>query len=258
LNVRIVAFADTRYADIASNWIVSIERLGLLDSTTLIALDEPLHRTMVARGVRCELRPPSSPSRPDLWCHRIAVLREMLDSNTDAIVHSDVDAVWLRNPSDRMLVEEADFVFSQGTVWPPESLALRKFVVCCGLYLVRPTDQARAFLAKLTDHVAELASDQWAVNRLIDLYGLAWRIEDPYKISFREQEFVASPLPIRGFGKDLSVSVIPHGEIPRLMTGRALDGVLVAHPVSGKTAEETESVLRHHGLWLATEDDLLR
>jgi len=54
MDVRIVAFADARYADITSNWIRSIERLALLDRTTVIALDKSLQQTMAAQG--CTVR----------------------------------------------------------------------------------------------------------------------------------------------------------------------------------------------------------
>jgi hypothetical protein len=242
----IVGFVNQNYVEIARNWLVAIDRLGLGRRALLVTLDEAAQRALSSSDVRLLHRPLLSGDLNDLWVHRVKVLSELLLSGID-VVHSDVDAVWLSDPLPEMSGSSLDLVFSQGTVWPPDVHRNRGFVMCCGLYFVRNSPGARLFFKRFAERVAIERDDQAALNRLLDEWLGEWAIREPYRVRFGSVEFVCSRVMMLASGPDLSVGVLPHHSYPRLMSG--LEGVMVAHPLSGQTSEETRAVLRQGGLW---------
>ena len=252
--MRIIAFSDYRFVRVLSNWLDAISRLGLLDHVTIIAFDAPTNDEMARRGIRCELRPTPSAARADLVRTRTRVMHEIVVNSDEPIVHSELDAVWMRDPRTLLLIEPADLVFSQGTTWPIDSYEARGFVLCTGLYLVHPNKRTRSFFADLAAGAAKIDSDQLLFNHVIDRYVSTWHVSEPYQIACPLGSFTASAEPIRGLGNALSVSVIPHHQIPRLVEGRVTEDMYVCHPLSGKKASETEAVLREFALWFEESD----
>jgi hypothetical protein len=51
----------------------------------------------------------------------------------------------------------------------------------------------------------------------------------------------------------MRISVLPHAQFPRLVDD--LTGVVVAHPLSGKTLDETRTALAKLGLWVWSSSD---
>lgn len=253
MQASIVAFADSAYRSIAFNWLRAIERVGLLEAVDFVALDEALHNALIQSGVACSFLPPPAGDLNSLWRHRTRTLRAKIEASDRPIIHSDTDAVWLNSPIERLLSEPADLVFSQGTIWPPESLSHRGFVLCCGLFMARPTSQCHRFFSALEPLVDELQDDQWAVNRLVDREVRSWQIVQDQWLELNDERFVISNESMRGSGPQISVTVLPHAEFPRLMTERESivqrERILVGHPLSGKTAAETQVALHQNGLW---------
>jgi hypothetical protein len=247
MTTAIVVFVDERYLDIARNWLVAVDRLGLSEKALVVTLDEAVQSALSARKIRLLHRPLLSGDLNDLWVHRIRVVAEVLLSGAD-VVHSDADAVWLADPLPEMNSGGFDLVFSQGTVWPPDIHRKRGVVLCCGLYFVRNSPRTRRFFERFAQRVGRERDDQVALNRLLDAELGDWAIDEPCRVSFGDSQFICSRSVMAAEGIDLSVGVLPHHAYPRLMQGP--EGVVVGHPLSGKTCAETRAVLERHGLWL--------
>lgn len=243
----ITVFVDERYLAIAANWLAAVRRLGLERQVVLVTLDPEAERALAAVHSPRLFRPLESRGLGDLWIHRVRVLSSLLAEGRD-VVHSDADAVWLANPMVDLFPPGFDMVFSQGTIWPPDILAKRGVVACCGLFAVRASPRTCAFFAALERRVAVEHDDQVSINRLLDETMGPWHIESPAHMAVSGASFTISNAMMTAHADDLKVGVLPFRKYPRLMSGP--EGVVVGHPLSGKTAAETEETLRKHGLWL--------
>ena len=245
----ILCFVNGLYERIARNWLCAVGRLELLDNVVLVTLDEAAEAAFASHAVKTLHRPLASASVGDIWLHRARIVAEFLRQGED-VVHSDADAVWLANPLPYLFGEADDAVFSQGTVWPPESFAWRRFVLCCGLYATRSNPLTIAFMDALLPAIEKHGDDQKALNYLVDKRFRDWQLDQTYELEFRNRKLLCSREKMRAQEGGMTLSVLPHHLFPRAMTSPS--GVVVGHPLSAKTAEETERVLRDAGLWLLT------
>lgn len=248
---RIIAFADARYLPVARNWLSALQALNLGDQARLVTLDDETRHALPPENVMH--RPLTmSGGLAALWRHRIEVFRELLDAG-EAFIHSDADALFVQDPRPAIAACDAEMVFSQGTIWPPDVHQKHRVVVCCGFFHLSATPRTRAFVDAVAQRMQSDGDDQIAVNRVIDDMIEGWNIHDPYEIPFKETTFVASrramsavPKPERS--DTPSISVLPHHAFPRLVT-EIDDQVVVAHPLSGKTCAEKRTCLSGLGLW---------
>jgi Nucleotide-diphospho-sugar transferase len=250
VKARILAFVSGDYVPVAHNWLRALSRLGLEERVSLVTLDASsrdafppervLHRPLTVRDD--DLAP--------LWTHRIEVLRGMLATG-EAIIHSDVDAVWLRSPFPDLIACGAPAVFSQGTVWPPDVHRSHGLVLCCGFFYLEARRETLEFIDEVSSRLLEERDDQAAVNRVVAGRLDAWTIEEPYEIAFGNDRYFASRAPIRGRLEPggLNVAVLPHHAYPRLLD-TVTPETIVAHPLSGKTLADKVRVLSKLALWV--------
>lgn len=244
----VAVFADSRYADVLDNWLVAARNLEI-DEVVVGAFDAPLYERLRESGTNVlALNPTERPlSLAEFWHDRLKCILQMLEEGFD-VIHSDADAVWLRDPRAQLSAADADVMFSQGTIWPEDVHAHWGFVACCGFFEARSTDATRSFFARCLARTEELGDDQIAVNReLVDM-GVEWTFpfETHYRV-FRDRKIVCADENIVGQTRDnaLSVAVVPHGFVSRVP--RAGDACHVLHPVSDKDAESTLASLASHG-----------
>jgi hypothetical protein len=230
----VIAFADSRYADVLMNWLVALA-LQQVDNYLVIALDHELHELLAAHGipsVLCEL----NGDLGDLWVERVRVFAALCAAGID-FIHSDVDAIWLRDPRAAYFgASEADLIASQGTVWPNDVHQRFGFVLCCGLFSLRSSAASRQLLAELLPHVATTRDDQVSLNRLLASRQIVWRAkpEDTYHVTAGPMRFLCSRSLISGHGTDgLRVSVLPHHLFQRLRLPHS-DIPFVSHPLTAK------------------------
>ncbi len=246
MTTLIVTFVDERYVRIAQNWIFAIRRLGLEENVLLITLDSVSDNAIYYGEIRKLYKPLLSNNLSDLWIHRVRCLSELLIQGYD-VVHSDADAVWLCNPLNDLISDNFDMMFSQGTLWPPDIHEKWGLVLCCGLFGIRGSSKTKEIFLKLIERVLLEHDDQVAFNRLIDEYISGWEIKNPRWEKIEGKRFVTSLDVMKAKSGHMNIGVLPFHQYPRRMLGR--DGVIVGHPLSGKTVNETEFVLRNCGLW---------
>ena len=252
MTVRIVTFCNAAYIPVTSNWLSGLAKLGLDDLVTIVTLDDATRDAFPQDRVLHRPHSGDPMNLAVLWSHRLCVLRDLL-SDSQSVIHSDADAIWLRNPLPDIEACNSPIVFTQGTFWPRDVHARRGVVLCCGLFYLRSEPGVLRFLDSVLTQMEADLDDQIAINRVVDTCFKPWQIVEPYKIPFRDTHFVASRKPMRTASSDkssfhLSISILPHHAYPRLVD-RISDEVVIAHPLSGKTLKEKEFCLAELGLW---------
>lgn len=245
-NRIIIVFSDSKYLGVLLNWLIAIHRLGIRNYL-VISLDEPIHAFLTERGFPSALLELDGPLEK-LWHLRLIVLHALCAHGID-VIHSDSDAIWLRNPIEEYFSHDADhLVISQGTAWPYEIVARQGFVLCCGLFYLRSGGPTRALLDDLLRHIALTNDDQTSLNYVI--HGcVTWerQLQNPYHFVFRGYKAICSEAPIRGrcLKTGLTVSVLPHHLFQRLhMPDRP---AYVKHLFSEKTDQDKFESLRQSG-----------
>jgi hypothetical protein len=247
----VIAFANTHYVDVLMNWLVALAANGI-DNYLVIALDEALYRFLDERGVPVALSTLGGELR-ELWVRRIQVFAALCIAGID-FVHSDVDAVWMRDPRTAHLSDlHAELTISQGTIWPPEVHQRFGFVLCCGLFRLRSGPRTRQLLGELEAHVLQTGDDQVSLNRLIAARAPTWQIarKDAYYIQGGGQRFLCSRSLIRGVANDgLRVALLPHHLFQRVAVP-STDLPYVLHRLTPKQpAAKLQEFARHGCLWL--------
>jgi hypothetical protein len=245
----IVTFSDWNYQPILENWLAHLAALGV-EGARIYCLDQKTKDWCGSRAVDAELLQWDGRLNA-LWKARLSVFNRLLESGTE-FVHSDLDAVWLRNPllTGSSALQPDDMVFSQGTFWPPDVFLQTGFVLCCGWFWIKPCAATQSFFRDLIEDVATTEDDQISVNRLLRARGVRWqnRASD-YALAFRGQQIKCWHEPLRGKSEDgsLSVTLLPHAEYQRLPIRS--DSAVVKHFLTPKRCNEKVVALRAAGLW---------
>lgn len=229
-----------------------ISKLGLRSNAKIITLDDETHREFDSDISIHKPVPLGDHSLNSLWVHRMKVLFELLENEGD-LIHSDADALWLKNPFNDIQQCNADVVFTQGTIWPPDVHLKQGFVLCCGFFYLSQNIRTLKFMNKVLSRLSIEKDDQVAVNRVVAESLQSWNVNQPYRIAFGNTHFIASHSIIRSQnlsidGEVLSMSILPHHKYPRLLQ-EILPEFVVVHPLSGKTLDEKKEIFTNLGLW---------
>ena len=243
----IIAFSNNAYREITENWLQAM-RLLEVPNVWVLSVDEAIHGWLKGQGVNTVLLN-CDEALSSLWQLRIEIFRALVSNDVD-FIHSDVDAVWLKNPLDRYYWQQPtfDIVVSQGTVWPPDVFERWQFVLCCGFFVMRANERTRRLLQRMTASVAATGDDQISLNRLV--------LEDRPEVfaggrqylNFRDVIILTSNEMMTVRSAKLALAVIPFAEVPRFH----LDGArpYVEHPLSPKKAKEKKEQFIELGLWV--------
>ena len=242
---HIIVFANYNYLPVLENWIIAIQKTGITNYL-IISLDEKLHLYLRQRSIHTLLRP-CELDLGKLWIHRVEVILEFIAKGHD-IIHSDADAIWLKDPLPYLNDLPQDMIFSQGTLWPPDIQKKWGFVLCCGFFMLRSNKNTLAFMQKLLERVKQDKDDQVSCNRLLFEEGLTWNMpKETYNLTFREHTFICSNDYITGETPSFSVALLPHSKFQRLF--EECDNIFVRHLISEKTSEGIVDVLKNSACW---------
>jgi Nucleotide-diphospho-sugar transferase len=244
-----ITFVDANYLPLLEIWLPRLRELGV-GRVKVFCLDPATLEWCRSAGVACAPVEWSGNLR-DLWVQRIRIFSALLAAGEE-FVHSDIDAIWIRNPlrEGSACGRQEDLLFSQGTVWPPDVHDKWGFVLCCGWFRVRPTQAAQAFFQGLEADVRSSGDDQVSVNRLLALLGVDWsqgRTGD-YQLVFRDRlvQCWSQPIHATTATGSLSVALLPHREFQRLPEDSA--HTLVKHYLTPKNCAQKLSALQAYGL----------
>ena len=246
-----LVFATGNFAPLLENWLIHARAAGIRQPL-VIAMNSPLSPPAASDAIVVPYN--FDGSLGDLW-YRRALVFEFLSGNGTDFIHSDADAVWLRDPRPFCFADGSlDLVFSQGTNYPAEIWRRWGFVLCCGLFAVRANPNTAAFFTALRALVERIPDDQVAVNALLEQHGTAWETDgnDAYTLDIRGQPFTAYRKMLAGTCEALGlrVGLIPHHRVPRLPIA---DGTAIArHPLGPGDPARKAEILRAVGCWRLT------
>ncbi|MES0489104.1 MAG: putative nucleotide-diphospho-sugar transferase [Leptospirales bacterium] len=241
-NTVILVFGNLAYSDIVYNWVAAAKRIGV-NNYIIIALDNQFYQQLQKNKITSILYKVDL-NRKNIWVERTKVLIKFLESGYD-IIHSDADAVWLKDPCpDFFYSSNKDFIFSQGTVWPPDIHEKWGFVLCCGLFYVKSNIASINFMKDYLKQTITFKDDQVACNRLFYDQGITWQ-DSAYKLmNFKNKKFKVFENIIVGTNRDISVALLPQKLFQRLNIKHA--NAYVKHILSPKNSKNTKEVLKMH------------
>jgi len=240
--VKIIVFANYNYLPVLENWLEAIDSLQI-ENILIISLDQELHKHLQERNIPsllrvCEL------DLGKLWIHRVKVILELMETGYD-VIHSDADAVWLKNPLEYLNNIQEDMVFSQGTFWPKDVHKEWGFVLCCGFFYIKNNTRTIKFMKELYKRVLLDKDDQVSCNRILFEKNIQWNIKDKYFLKYREVPFLCSQEIIVGRGKEISIAVLPHSKFQRVHEKEK--EAYVKHIISEKNADSIINILEDTG-----------
>ena len=235
----IVVFANYNYLPVLENWLEAVRRIHV-ENFMIISLDEKLHHYLQGKKIASLLRP-CELDLGKLWIHRVDIILELMEEGYD-IIHSDADAVWIKDPQPYLNKLDQDMIFSQGTYWPLDVHKKWGFVLCCGFFYMKSNKKTLDFMNKLAERVRIDKDDQISCNRLLMEEGLSWGVpEDTYTLTFRDHDFICSTKCIFGKTDTLSAVLLPHAKFQRIT--EPSDDVYVKHLISEKNSDDIMEVL---------------
>jgi hypothetical protein len=247
-----VVLASGDHAPLLENWIRHTRAVGI-QRFLVVAMDNSLAERVMCTGAvvaRCGF----DGSRSDFWLQRLLVLDFLVRHRVD-IIHSDTDAIWLRDPIPEFFAGTGfDLAFSQGVALPPDVLHHWGFVLCCGLFGVKATDASMAFFSAMVARAADEVSfdDQEAANRLLCESGVVWSTAGhaSYRVRYGDYIFTCYPDVVDGTcaALGLRVRLLPHHLFPRLTDLR--ENAFVVHPLTPNALAAKIPLLRKAGFWM--------
>ena len=253
----ILAFVTREYSEVALNWASAMNRLSIENYVIFCFDDESCERLesaginvcqgstlRIARSANwwkklqyklglltaTELYTESDFSI--LWKTRFEIILELLRADLD-IIHSDLDAVWLRNPLTSYLDPLKDYhiigsIVEHEHAFPVEARQVFGFTICMGFVVFRAHPSTIKFLKTM---YGRLGDDQEEFNKLM--------LESHVKNEKTDFGHLLET-------KDLKVAALKSGIVNR---GGRIPDVYICHPNSPKLGESTKDILERENLW---------
>ena len=249
--MKIVATVDTNYLSIAENWVRSIKKLGI-ENYTIYCLEKEAKEYLEPKGINC-----TYDERFDISLFleeeilngkefkKIARAKTFLFREfarlREPVIFSDLDAIWLKDPIS--IVEshfnKFDVVFSlveKKKCYPPRVWEKLGYTMCTGFFGINPTEKSLRFFEELVPYSRHRGGDD---QMWFNLYSILDREYDARDINDGSKDIFVKDL--------LDIKVLPSSVVIR---GLPNENTYVAHPVSGKTEEQTSGKLKDQGLWI--------
>lgn len=239
-----VVFISSNYFDVFENWH-KFAKNYTNDRLLIVALDKEAERLVVEKNLKSYYLEWGG-SLSELWSLRVRFLARLLELGYD-LIHSDADAIWMKDPIEYCNSFDIDMIFSQGTVWPDDVHNKLGVVVCCGFFYIRSNSKTIEFFAEWERRVLEDGDDQRALNCLLMSEGMEWPHDEDYNLIFRGKRFRCfNELQKIDIRNGLILALLPHSLFQRFPE---IKEAYVMHPISEKESSSTQIELRKHGCW---------
>jgi hypothetical protein len=250
-----ITFANESYIAVLANWLACMRKIKR-KNVVVYTLDETTKRFVEnsgyeARAIKAEQ------GFGNFWRMRARCFLDLVESNT-TFVHSDADAIWLRNMPKKIFGTK-HICFSQGTTHPPVVFKDVGHVVCCGLFMAKPSDGSKRFFRKLHENVEVTQDDQRSVNNILRQQGMRWtHPNDEYSLDLpRGNSITCWQSALTGYSEnlELSVQVLPHWAAQRAIdTHKKATASYVKHYLSPKDPIKKLNMFAKHGLLFIKAD----
>jgi hypothetical protein len=202
-------------------------------SYLIIATDEDAFDALLSEKLNVIYSPGKLPKRSGTgWKWRLQSISNLLNSGFN-ILHSDLDAIWLKNPLD-LIDNESDIIASMDRGgWPPTTYKKLGFTMCMGWIYFKSTDVVKNALSDIITAKSSDIDDQHEFN---DYISDKVNINNIY-ISENNERFLMS--------NNIKVRVL--NEMDVLRSDYNSDSY-VCHPLIKKQANK-ENQLKKRKLW---------
>lgn len=250
INSLIVTFSNRDYIPVLANFLAAPGAPNPND-LKVYGLDQETVNFARRSGMQAETLEWGG-SFKDLWSARIDVFRNLI-KNGKNIIHTDLDAIWLRNPVASWMTGDLDMYFSQGTIHPNAMYEKNGFVLCCGLFSMTASDATVKFLDDLKEDLKDTGDDQASLNEVLMEGRTSWNDSDApdYRLAMKNHRISCWKDSLVGQSERyaLSVGLIPHGIVQRIHDPTdTLGHAHVKHPLSPKNASEKLDLFHDLGL----------
>lgn len=245
-----VVVASNDYAQLLDNWLCHMSILGI-ERFLIVVMDDDLAGRL--KGAHLSVaRGEFDGSAADFWLQRARIWAYLVAEGVE-FIHSDIDAVWLRDPVPEYADAKFDLLVSQGTIHPDDVLTAWGFVLCTGFFWARPTPASRRLFHALVMSAETImkSDDQATLNRLLLSSGTIWTAgaAEAYNLQVRGGSFTCFREPVAGFCASLGLRLLllPHDLFPRLQPGAP--NAMVRHVLRNESPEQRISLMREAGCW---------
>ncbi len=179
-----LVFGTIDFAELLLNWACFAATKAHIDWFTIVAMDTQLYSTLRRTFVRDRLLLMPRARQANITKLEVIGERQRFGLQVLAsglsVVHSDADALWLKNPSP--LLQSADVVAER--IWGKPLSVVRAWgaAICTGFYYARSTPAVIGVAKRVASMVAAKrerqpgwqASDQYYLNVVLHEHGVRW------------------------------------------------------------------------------------
>ena len=172
MNLKIISFCNYPYREIALNWVKHLEALSI-DNYEVLCLDTESDEYLKSHGCHSRVLDEFN----DDWIsgckhtmRRTLIFKKLLEEGFD-IIHSDTDALWLKDPvSDLIESNDQDVIVStvrHDNAFPPEVREAFGFTCCMGWIFFRSNNKTISYLDRFLNTREIKGSDQKNFNEFL-------------------------------------------------------------------------------------------
>ena len=215
--MKIIAFGNSRHKRIAHNWALYLQR-HKIENYTIYSLDQEIYDYLCKNNISTELLSLNIFEGQSWdWIERLKFIHNLLKKNIN-VLHSDLDAIWLKNPLS-LIESEYDIVASTGT-FPKDVCDRVGYTLCMGWICYKSSTIVKElFESVLNAKTHDNFDDQIEFNR--ELFNGNWQ---NLKLKTLDQSIVSRAQ--------------PHDK-----------KTYVAHPLSSKHIDR-EQFLKSKNMWI--------
>lgn len=246
MSLKIISFCNYPYREIALNWVKHLEALSI-DNYEVLCLDPESNEYLKSHG--CHSR--ALDEFNDDWIsgckhtmRRTFIFKKYLEDGID-IIHSDTDALWLKNPiPDLIESNDQDIIVStvrHSYAFPPEVREALGFTCCMGWIFFRSNHKTISYLDRFLNTREIKGSDQKNFNQFLLFNKPSSRphqFGDQLTIdNIADQDYNYNELSLLALSK------------PLVKRGPIEDETYVWHPNTRKEAEHKKQSFIDRGTW---------
>lgn len=170
----IIASLNKNYLKVFRLWFHFFSKLHLKDHLVVISYDLITDKELDRIGVQRH----SLGQEFDLdkiFYNRLVVIESYLNKGFN-VIHTDLDAFWLKNPLELIDYNRYDLAISIGHGMPLRLAKIWGFVMCCGFFVLRSNKATLDLIKSWKDSAEEFDyDDQVALNSLMENAGVQWK-----------------------------------------------------------------------------------
>jgi len=237
-NLIIITFYNYNYRNLAEVWCQEMEKIGI-KNYLIIASEESAYEALKDKGFNLGLR---VMTEPNFWTYEITVIKNIFDYGVD-VVHSDLDAIWKKDPTPFMDDTSVDLYFSQAKTFPRDVFDKIGFCMCYGFWFMRHNERTQRLFDEWVPHSFKTFDHQMSINRM--LMDTKWDKEGIEGI--KHNNFTYWKENIVGYNEkyDIKVVLLPMPQVQREYLG---PDALIYHLSAEKCEAEKFKVFKKYNI----------